>query len=307
MRQFSILTPTYNRAEYLPRIYDCLSQQDVDLEWVIVDDGSTDNTREIISGFDKSFEIKYAYQENAGKPTAHNRYMQMADSFISKMLDDDDILCPGALKSVWDYFDVNTGKFIQNCVCLSGLCQYSNGNIIGDKYPDDYIVSDHIRYIRNKFIKGDKSEFFLTDILKQYPFPIFENEKNIAPTVINTRIAFAYQTLYVNHVFEEKLFLEGGLSTQNYFIKYPHGSELVYNERSIPPFRLFHRIKHSALYIYFAKKNHKKNIFSNAKNKQIFPLGLCGYIFYLVKYSLDKYHFMKFLKRKDFKVFTTRK
>jgi len=306
MRQFSILTPTYNRAEYLPRIYDCLSQQDVDLEWVIVDDGSTDNTREIISGFGKKFEIKYAYQENAGKPTAHNRYMQMTDSLISKMLDDDDILCPGTLKSVWDYFDTNTGKFRENCACLSGLCQYNNGKIIGDKFPHDYFISDDIRYIRNRNIKGDKSEYYVTNILRQYPFPIFENEKNIAPSVIHTRIAFEHQTIYVNKVFDEKQFLEGGLSTQNYFFKYTLGSELTYNERSIPPFKLFHRIKHSALYIYFAKKNHKRQIFSNAKNKLIFPLGLCGYVFYLVKYSLDKYPFMYFLKRKNFKIYTAR-
>jgi len=304
MQQFSILTPTYNRAKYLPRIYDCLCQQDVDLEWVIVDDGSTDNTREVVSGFGKSFEIKYAYQENAGKPTAHNRYMQMTDSLISKMLDDDDILCPGALKSVWNYFDTKTGKFEQNCACLSGLCRYNNGEIIGDKYPHDYFISDDIKYIRNKFIRGDKSEYYVTEILKQYPFPIFKDEKNIAPSVISTRIAFTHQTIYVNQIFEEKQFLEGGLSTQNYFIKYPLGSELTYNERSGPPFRLLHQIKHSALYIYFAKMNRKKNIFKNAKNKIVFPLGLCGYVLFALKYHLDKYPFMKNIKRKDFKIFT---
>jgi len=307
MHQFSILTPTFNRAEYLPRVYDCLCNQNVDLEWVIIDDGSTDNTREVVSRFVKSFEIKYAYQENAGKPTAHNRYMQMADSYISKMLDDDDILCPGALKTVWSYFDAKTGRFQQNCACLSGLCQYSNGEIIGDKYPDDYIVSDNIRYIRNKNIKGDKSEYFVTEILKQYPFPIFKNEKNIAPSVIHTRIAFSYQTIYVNQVFDEKQFLEGGLSTQNYFFKYTHGSELIHNERSVPPFKLLYQIKHSSLYIYFARMNHKKKIFLNAKNKIIFPLGLCGYLFFSLKYFLEKYPFMNILKRNNFKIFTARK
>jgi len=303
MRQFSILTPTYNRAKYLPRIYDCLCQQDVDLEWVIVDDGSTDNTREVVSGFGKNFEIKYAYQENTGKPTAHNRYMQMTDSFISKMLDDDDILCPGALKSVWNYFDTKTGKFEQDCACLCGLCQYNNGEIIGDRFPHDYFISDHIRYIRNKNITGDKSEYYVTEILKRYPFPIFNNEKNIAPSVIHSRIAFSHQTLYVNKVFDEKQFLEGGLSTQNYFLKYPLGSELVFNERTLPPYCFKIRIKSSVLYIYYAKKNQKKNIYHNAKNRKIFILGLCVYYVYI---SLNKINFLRLFKKREKKIITSK-
>jgi len=305
MRQFSILTPTYNRAKYLPRIYDCLCQQDVDLEWVIVDDGSTDNTREVVSGFGKSFEIKYAYQEHAGKPTAHNRYMQMADSLISKMLDDDDILCQDALKSVWNYFDTTTGKFQQNCACLSGLCRYITGEIIGDKYPYDYFISDDIRYIKNKNIMGDKSEYYVTEILKQYPFPILKNEINIAPSVIRSRIAITHQTIYINQIFEEKQFLLGGLSTQNYFLKYTLGSELVCNERSIPPFSLKLQIKNSALYIYYAKTNHKKNIFKNAKNKFIYPLGLCAYCVYKFILFLEKHHFINLSGRKGKKIFTS--
>ena len=304
MHQFSILTPTYNRANYLPKIHACLCQQgDIDLEWIIIDDGSSDNTKEIVSGFKNKFEIKYSYQENAGKPTAHNKYMLIADSYISKMQDSDDILCPDILKEVWNYFNIETGKFQNGCACISGLCQYEDGNIIGDKFPYDFFISDYINYKENKHINGDKSDFYVTSILKNYPFPIIEDEKNIPPSIIHSRIALTNKTIFVNKVFEEKKFLENGLSSQNYLFKYTKGAELFYNEKSVPPYRLKLQIKHSAKYIYFCKKNNGKAIFKNAKNKTIFPLGLCAYYVYLVLLFIKK--FAHFQKKKHSKIFTS--
>jgi glycosyltransferase involved in cell wall biosynthesis len=295
MHQFSILTPTYNRAKYLPRIYDCLCQQgDIDFEWIIVDDGSSDNTREVVSGFERKFEIKYTYQENAGKPTAMNVGLQMANSYITLFsLDDEDILYPNVLKTVWSYFDIKTGRFDQGCVCLTGLCRYNTGEISGGEFPHDYIISDYIRYVQNRGIGGDRCEFFITNILKQYPFPIIENEKNIAPSIILARIALTHKTIYVNQVFQEKQHLEGGLSSQNYKMKYPLGAELLHNEKSIPPYRLKLQLNNTVSYIYYAKINHKKNIFKNAKNKKIYPFGFCKYCVYKFRLFLEEHRLLK--------------
>ena len=294
MHQFSIITPSYNRAAYLPRIYDSLCQQkDIDFEWVIIHDGSTDNTRGVVSEFPKIFEIKYAYQNNAGKPSAMNLGTQMANSYISVSFDSDDILCRDVLKTVWSYFDINTGKFEHDCVCISGLCKYENGDIIGKIFPYDYYISDHIRYRHNKGLRGDKLEFVLTSVLKNYPFPIFNNEKNIAPGILMIRMALSHKTLYINHVFAEKQFLPGGLSTQNYWFVYTLGSELYYNEASIPPYKLLLQIMHSGKYIYFAKFNGKKNIYLNALNKHIFPLGIFYYFIFIIKLFLKKFIIMQ--------------
>jgi len=294
MHKFSIITPTYNREKYLPRIYDSLCQQDdFDLEWVIVDDGSDDNTKEVVSGFDKKFAIKYEYQENAGKPTAMNRGFQMTNSYISVFLDSDDILCPHVLKTVWEYFDVISGKFKHDCACLTGLSQYENGDIIGKKFPHEYFVSDYIRYTENKSIKGDKCEFFLTNVLKKYSYPVFENEKNIAPGILHIRIALTHQTLYVNKVFQEKQFLQGGLSTQNYWLMYPRGAALYCNETSVPPFSLKLQIKHSGEYIFYTKMSQKKGIFKEAKNKVIFPLGFISYCLFCLKLFLKKFSLLQ--------------
>ena len=306
MHQFSVITPTYNRAKYLPRIYNSLLQQDnIDFEWIIIDDGSSDNTKEVVENFNRAFEIKYFYQINAGKPTAVNAGVQISDSCISTILDSDDIFSANTLNTVWNYFDVKTGRFEHNCVCISGLDQYYNGEIVDNKYPHDYFISDEIRYIWNKFNNGDRCEFFITEVLKKYSYPIFADEKNIAPSIISIRIALIYKTIYVNKVFKIIEYLQDGLSTQNYYIKYPLGSELVFNERSIPPFRFILQIKYSALYIYFAKMNYKKHIFINAKNKYIFPLGLCAYYIYKFKKLLEKHSFFHFLIRKETKIFTT--
>jgi len=297
VHQFSIITPTFNRAKYLPRIYECLCKQDdIDFEWIIIDDGSIDNTKEIVSDFPKIFEIKYKYQENAGKPTAMNVGIGMTDSLITLVsLDSEDILCQNILKTAWGLFNSETGKFHHDSDCLSGLCQYENGDIIGEKFPYDYFVSDYIRYIKNMHIIGDKCVFYISKTLKKYSFPIFQNEKNIAPGILHTRIALDHKTLYVNQIFQEKQFLEGGLSTQNYWIMYPFGSELYYNETSVHPFRLSLQIKHSAEYIFFAKLNKKKYIYKNAKNKKVFPLAIFAYCGLCIKHFLKGFQLLRYI------------
>jgi len=299
MFQFSVITPTYNRAALLPRVYDCLCrQEDADFEWIIVDDGSTDNTKEVVSGFNKKFSIKYIYQENAGQVSAWNTGVKNADSLIIIKNDDDDYLLPNILKLSWNYYDSKLNRFEQNCVSLCGLCQYENGNIMGDRFPKDNYASDHIRFIRNNNIKGDKCYFYITEIFKQYPFPILKNEKNVAPGIVDARIALKYNTFYVNEIFQVKEFLEGGLSTINYWIKYPLGAELYHNEASIPPASLKLQIKHSGEYIYYAKINRKKGILKEANNKKIFFLGIFAFNMLVLKYFLKKFSILKKIKNK---------
>jgi len=309
MHQFSILTPTYNRAKYLKNVYYSLCQQNnIDIEWIIVDDGSTDNTKEIINSFNENdkLKIKYIYKDNSGKPSAMNEGFKQLNSYITLItMDSEDSLCSGSLEAAWSYFDIHKKRFENDCVCLSGLCQYENKKIIGMKFPNDYYVSDYIKYIKNTNTIGDKCEFYITDILRCYPFPIFKDEKNIAPSIIPIRIALSYKTLFVNKIFQEKQFLQDGLSTQNYWLKYPLSSEYYYNEASTAPFILKLQIKHSAKYIFFAKINKKKHIFKEAKNKSIFILGLMAFYFIALKYFLKRTSFTtEVLNSKEYKIFT---
>jgi len=278
--KFSIITPTYNRASYLNNIYASLLEQDeLDIEWIIVDDGSLDNTREIVSGFPKAFEIKYIYQENRGKPGAVNAGVALADSLISIILDSDDIILPGILHEIWAFYDGEKKRFLGDCVSVSGLCIDHKGEIIGRKFPKDKFISNHIKCRFNKEISGDKCEFFLTCMLKKFPYPIFKNEKFITEALVWNRIALYHNTLYVNRIFEQKIYLPEGLSARGNELsaKNPLGWQLFFNEASITKFKLKWQLSHSSLYIKYAKINKQKNIFKNSMNKYIFPFGLLLY------------------------------
>jgi glycosyltransferase involved in cell wall biosynthesis len=276
--KFSIITPAYNRASYLRNIYDSLlAQNELDMEWIIIDDGSHDNTSEIVSGFPKIFEIKYCYQENKGKPRAVNSGVALADSLISVILDSDDIILPRVLNEIWDYYDSENKCFYGNCVSVSGLCIDHSGKIVGDKFTKDRSISNHIKCRFNMDISGDKCEFFLTRILKNYPYPILKGEKFITETLIWNRISLCHNTLYVNRIFKKVIYLLDGLSAQDLFAKHPLGWQLFYNEASISKFKLKWQLIHSFRYIKFAKKNKQKYLFRNSMNKFIFPLGLCLY------------------------------
>ena len=300
MYKFSVITPTFNRANHLPAIFNCLLDQEViDLEWVIVDDGSTDNTKDIVSQFDGPFRIKYHYQQNSGKPTAANKGVELSESYISIIHDDDDTLLPKTLPLVWKYFDITNKTFQEECACLSGLCIYDNGEIIGDKFQHDYYISNHIEYQYNKNIRGDKCEFYLTSVLKNYPFPIIKNEKYIGESIVWSRIALKYKTIYINNVFQKKVFLKGGLSDQAIWDKYPLGRELFFNEASNPKFSLILRIKHYANYIYYAKNNNKNilQIYSSSNNKSFFLPGLFFYFILIIWRFLKKFTFINNLRQ----------
>lgn len=171
----TIFTPTYNRAYIITKLYDSLlSQTCFDFEWLIVDDGSSDNTEELVSGFNTDkFNITYIKQQNGGKHRAINRGVKIAKGELFFIVDSDDFLTPNAVEKIIKYWK---GK---DRDCL-GLCfrkfNYKTGETIGRKFPYQglYATSIQLEFVYN--IKGDKAEIFRTDILRQYPFPEIEGE-----------------------------------------------------------------------------------------------------------------------------------
>ena len=109
MPRLTVFTPTYNRAHTLPRTYASLSRQDCkDFVWLIIDDGSTDDTRALVKAWqtqEHSFEIRYLYKENGGMHTAHNAAYEVIDTELNVCIDSDDCLAPGAVRKIlakWD-------------------------------------------------------------------------------------------------------------------------------------------------------------------------------------------------------------
>ena len=136
MPRLTVFTPTYNRAHTLPRTYASLSRQDCkDFVWLIIDDGSTDDTRALVEAWqtqEHSFEIRYLYKENGGMHTAHNVAYEVIDTELNVCIDSDDCLAPGAVRKIlakWD--SVQKDKYAG----IIGLDADLQGNLIGTGFP----------------------------------------------------------------------------------------------------------------------------------------------------------------------------
>lgn len=178
---FTVFTPTYNRIDTLPRVYKSLQVQTFrNFEWVIIDDGSSDGTGDMVKLWQQQgndFPIIYQWQPNQGKHIAYNSVAKLARGLLFTSIDSDDEIIPITLERLkfhWDHFSGEEKKTVAG-VSFLGLNQY--GVLIGDKYPKDYLIMDLMSmYFLNK-VKGDKGGMVQTRAFKMYPFP--EHIKNI--------------------------------------------------------------------------------------------------------------------------------
>lgn len=290
----TILTPTYNRKNTIKQAYDSLLKQtSKNFEWMIVDDGSEDNTKELIDKFIKEDKIKitYFYKENGGKHTALNYGIQKIKSEYTMILDSDDYLLPNAIELIerkWKKY-----KNQENIACLSYIKVFPNNETIGKKYKEEEIISNHIDFRYNKNLLGDMCEIFKTSILKEYPFPVYNNERFLSEALIWNKIALKYDTVYVNKPVYVAEYLGEGLSN-NFFklvAKNPIGASENSNMFLLKNFNLKIRIKNSILYngYCFMAKKKLKDIISNSNNKFLtilfMPAGFCFYILLKFKYA----------------------
>ena len=207
----TVFTPTYNRAHLLPRLFESLCKQTFkDFEWVIVDDGSVDDTKEVVDKFlvhsfqflddsDKaSFPIRYFYQENGGKHRAINRGVKEANGELFFIADSDDILPPNALETVAGIY-----KEIKDDSSFAGVCGLDGtfeGNVIGSGLPQN-VIDDTSIAVRFKLgVTGDMKEVFRTDVLKEFPFPEIEGECFCPEVLVWNRIATKYKLRYFNQI-----------------------------------------------------------------------------------------------------------
>lgn len=198
---FTVFTPTYNRARTLPRVYESLQRQTFrNFEWLIVDDGSSDSTRELISGWqaESNFPIRYFYQENQGKPAAFNHGVQKARGELFLTLDSDDGCIPEALERFKFHWDNIPALEKDTFSAVTVLCKDQNGNLVGDKFPRDVLDSDTIEVTFKYGVGGEKWGFQRTVVLRQFPFPSVPNSKFISESVVWFSLSQKYKTRFVN-------------------------------------------------------------------------------------------------------------
>ena len=233
--QITVFTPTYNRAHLLSRIYESLKIQTFkDFEWVIVDDGSIDNTSITIEKLqlvpDKFFPIRYFYQENGGKHRAINRGVKEARGELFLILDSDDSLPAHALEYINKHY-----QQIRDDLSFGGVCGYMahhDGTIIGHGNDAAVLDANSIDMRFRYGIQGDMCEVFRTDILKEIPFPEIPGEKFVPEALVWNRIARKYRLRIFHEVVYYRDYLDGGLTDKIVKIRMqsPIASMMTYAE-----------------------------------------------------------------------------
>ena len=179
--RLTIFTPAYNRAHTLPRTYESLLQQDCkEFIWLIVDDGSQDNTAELVRQWqsqDNGFEIRYIYTENGGMHTAHNTAYENIDTELNTCIDSDDRLAAGAVRKILSKWELVRDRGYAGII---GLDSDFDGHIIGKGFPESMTETSVIGYYAAGG-SGDKKLVYRTEIINKYPsYPVFEGEKYVA-------------------------------------------------------------------------------------------------------------------------------
>lgn len=182
----TVFTPAYNRADMLLRLYRSLCEQTCDdFEWLIIDDGSTDDTVAVVQSFidEKKVNIRYYKKENGGKHTAHNMALEQAAGEWFLCVDSDDLLAPDAV-----------ALLAEKCTQLNGeqgIIAYKqdfDGRLLSDAFPEEIQKTQMCRLAAEHGCQGEFSLVFATDFARQFPFPVFDGERFVTECVVYDRM-----------------------------------------------------------------------------------------------------------------------
>ena len=257
---YTVFTPVYNRAHTLRRVYRSLSEQTFrDFEWLIVDDGSTDETSSTVRRFIEengrnSFPIRYLFKENGGKHTATNLGVAEARGDLFLTLDSDDECVPEALERLYYHWTTIPSNIRDGYSAVTALCKYPDGSIVGNRFPESPFDSDSIRSHEWFHISGEKWGFQRTDVMRQFPFPEFPGERFVPESLVWNRIALSYKTRYVNEALRIYHPEADSLSSSVVAIRVmsPRGSSLMYNELSAAKIPVYSKLKAVMNYLRFS-------------------------------------------------------
>ena len=235
----SILTPTYNRGKLLLPLYESLKNLTFeDFEWLIVDDGSEDDTEQYALSWiahniqNAEFPIRYIKKSNGGKHTAINRGVREANGELILILDSDDTLPEDSLATIAQYYEQCKGY--KDCAGVCGLMAHHDGQLIGTGLPKDPMFESTLqfRYAKKGNVTGDLLEVYKTAVMREFPFPEIENEKFCPESLVWNRIANKYKLFCFNKVVYYRDYLEGGLTSKIVKIrmKSPIASTMTYAE-----------------------------------------------------------------------------
>lgn len=285
--KITILTPTYNRKHTLIKLYkSLLNQTDSAFDWMIVDDGSTDNTKELIDNFiaDGKIKIKYYYEKNGGKHRALNFGISKIKTKYTFIVDSDDWLDKDAIKQIHKYIKKYSSD--KSIACFSFLRGYPNGSINGQKFKKNEYRSNYIECRINHKVVGDKAEVYRTDVLRKYKFLEIKGENFLFEDYVWIKIAQKYDTIHINQIIYYGDYLFDGL-TKNIQAK-KKSSPIGMMKRAelfcSKSFSCNNRIKGMIMYISYGHLRYKyKNLYNKTNYKTLFVICILPSILFSLK------------------------
>lgn len=267
--KISILTPTYNRAELLKRLYNSLienSKYDLELEWLIMDDGSTDNTYKIIEEFIKQekINIKYYKQENQGKMVAINNLVKHATGELIIDCDSDDYFTEEAFDIIKKEYETNKEEKYIYGLCFLKYDQ--NGNNMGKEFKNKKTTMFDLYFKEGE--NGEKAIVFYSNIRKKYKHELENNEKFVTEARMYHKIDEKYKMLCINKPIMICEYQEKGYTNnihkqfkENPFGYYVYFKEILEKDMNGVSFeKRLYVIKHFILFSYLTKKYSIKDV-----------------------------------------------
>lgn len=201
----TVFTPAYNRRYIIGRLYESLCRQTYkDFEWLVVDDGSTDNTEPLLAQFisEGKIPIRYIRQENGGKHRAINRGVREARGELFFIVDSDDHLADNALERVaFHYGNVKDDSFF--CGVSGVRARAGSGERIGGEESWETLNCTCLEFRYKHKVKGDMAEVFRTSVMREFPFPEIPGERFCTESLVWNRMAQKYKMRY----FYEKIYI----------------------------------------------------------------------------------------------------
>ena len=220
MKSITVFTPTYNRAYCLHQLYESLLRQSsIDFVWLIIDDGSTDSTKELVQSWmaDKIIEIHYHLQENKGMVGAHNTAHYLMETELCVCMDSDDYMPDDAIERILFLWQQHG---YPESAGIVGLDSFSDGKIVGTQFPENIKECKFSELYVNYKVSGDKKFVHNRNVFSRYlPYPFFDGEKFPITSYLYLFIEQKHKLLLFNEVFCIVEYMPDGLS-MNLFNQY---------------------------------------------------------------------------------------
>ncbi len=262
----TIFTPTYNRAHLLRDVYVSLcNQTKKDFEWLIVDDGSSDNTKDIVAEIaaEQKLCVRFYQKPNGGKHTAINMGAELARGELFFIVDSDDAIVPEAVETILAEWETVKDKDLCGMSFLRGA--YHDDKLISRKesvFPKDRFIGNFIDVKYNHGSSADNAEVWVTECLRKHPFNVYPGELFMSEGMVWIRLAKERDMLFVNKIIYICDYLEGGLTHQGRKLRFlcPKGGVEGSLETMSHHFNLKMRIKQTLLYIVYSKFDNRSAV-----------------------------------------------